>query len=115
MPTGLWRAWTAIAGVPQRAQGNARIDIAGLQCGGSLHVAGRHVIERDDVGGTLGAAGRSFRRSFPGDRPFDQPQAVPDVLDQADEVRNHGTVGVILAEGRLRDAVACCIPRECTP
>ena len=49
------------------------------------------------------------------DRPFDQPQALLDVLDQADEVGNHGAVGGILVVGRLCDAVACCILHECTP
>ena len=52
---------------------------------------------------------------FPGDRLFDQPQALLDVLDQADEVRNHGAIGVILVVGRLCDAVACCILHGCTP
>jgi hypothetical protein len=41
------------------------------------------------------------------DRPFDQPQAVLDVLDQADQVRNHGAVGGILVVGRLCDTAAC--------
>jgi hypothetical protein len=55
---------------------------------GSLHEAGRYVVELDDVDGTLGATGRCFRRSSPCDRLLDRPQAVLDVLDQADEVGN---------------------------
>jgi hypothetical protein len=92
-------------------QGDSEIDVAGLHRGGSLHAAGRHVVEHDDVDGTLGTAGRSF----PGDRLFDQPQAVLDVRGQADEVRNHGAVGVVAVAGRPCDAVACCILHECTP
>ena len=99
----------AIAGIQQGAQGDARIDVAGLQRGGSLHVAGRYVVEHDDAGGTLGTAGRRFRRSFPCDRLFDQPQALLNVLDQADEVGNHGAAGGILVVGRLCDAAAFCI------
>jgi hypothetical protein len=38
------------------AQGDAKTDVAGLQCGGSLRVAGRYVVENDDVGGTFRAA-----------------------------------------------------------
>jgi hypothetical protein len=71
-----------IAGIQQGAQGDAKIDVAGLHRGGSLHEAGRYVVEHDDAGGTFGTAGRRF----PGDRLFDQPQAVLDVLCQADKV-----------------------------
>jgi hypothetical protein len=91
----------AVAGIQQGAQGDARIEIAGLQRGIGLHVAGRYVVEHDDVGGTLAAAGRHFQRSFPCDRLFDQPQDLLDVLDQAHEVRNHGAVGGILVVRRL--------------
>jgi hypothetical protein len=52
------------------------------QGGGHFCVAGRHVVRHDDVSGTFLAAERYFR----GDRPFDQPQARLDVLDQAHEV-----------------------------
>jgi hypothetical protein len=93
----------AVAGIQQGAQGDAKIDVAGLQRGGSLHVAGRYVVEHDDAGGTLGTAGRRFRRSFPCDRLFDQPQTVLNVLDQTDEVGNHGAVCGILV-------VACATP-----
>jgi hypothetical protein len=56
----------AIVGVPQGVQGDAKVHVAGLQRGGR-HVTGRHVVEHDDVDGTLGVAGRRL----PGDRPFD--------------------------------------------
>jgi hypothetical protein len=62
-----------------------------------------------------GLPGRRLRRSFPCDRPFDQPQALLDVLGQGDEVRNHGAIDGILVMGRLCDTVACCIPHGCTP
>ena len=57
-----------------RAHGNTKIDIACLQYGGSLHVAGRNVAEHDGWWNSRGCR-RCFRRSFPCDRPFDQPQA----------------------------------------
>jgi len=38
------------------AQGDAKTDVAGLQCGSSLRVARRYVVENDDVDGTLGYA-----------------------------------------------------------
>jgi hypothetical protein len=44
----------AIAGIRQGAQGDAEIDVGGLQRGGSLDVAGRYVVEHDDISGTLG-------------------------------------------------------------
>jgi hypothetical protein len=69
------------------------------------------LVELSELPGEV--SGRSFRRSFPGDHPFDQPQAVLDVLDQADEVRNHGAVGVILVVGRLCDAY--CVLHGCAP
>jgi len=50
----------AIAGIQQGAQGDAKIDAAGLQRGGSLHVAGRYVVEHDDVGGTFGGCRATF-------------------------------------------------------
>jgi hypothetical protein len=59
-----------------RAHGNTKIDIACLQYGGSLHVAGRYVAEHDGWWNSRGCR-RCFRRSFPCDRPFDQPQANP--------------------------------------
>ena len=86
-------------GIQQGAQGDAKIDVAGLQRGVSLHVAGRYVVEHDDVGGTLRAAGRCFRRELA--IAFDQLQARPNMVDQADEVGNHGAVGGILVVGRM--------------
>jgi hypothetical protein len=43
-----------------------------------------------------------FLVSFPCDHLFDQPQAVLHALDQADEVRIHGAVGVILSWDAVR-------------
>jgi hypothetical protein len=43
-------------------------------------VARRYAVKHNDIGGTLGAAERCFSRH----RLFDPPQAVLDVLGQAD-------------------------------
>lgn len=55
------------------AQGGAEIGVAGLQGGNGLHVAGRDVVEHDDVCDFRTAARGLFFH-----RPLDQPQAVLD-------------------------------------
>jgi len=64
-----------VAGIRDGVEGDAKMGVADLQGGSSFHVAGRHVVQHDDVSGTFLAAERYFR----GGRPFDQPQARLDV------------------------------------
>ena len=96
---------------PEKMQGHAEAGVASSERRACFQIAGRDIVQHDDVCGEFQNGGGGLT----GDGRFDHRQARLDMLDQGRDISDDRAIDIIPVIGRRRYGAARSILHDCSP